>query len=319
MKRTRNVFIIISIILMTAGIITASASLCMTGFDFSQFNSSMTGMEVKEMNREFKADYQRIIIDAKDREIKFEKSDDDRLHLEYTESEKRRFDINESGAELKIIEQFDYKWYDYIFNFDFGNKLVVKLPSDIKAQISVNTSNGKISFTDISIKNSVELHTSNGAINITDVSIDGNINAQTNNGRIELVSAVIAGKADMKTSNGECSADGASVNGEFKLKTSNGKIYLNNAKAEDISAETSNGKIEFYCADVDKSINAQTSNGKIEGTLVGIPGDFSFRYETSSYNKSNLPLEGNGGKQAYFKTSNGDIDVAYTGGASSAE
>lgn len=311
MKRTRNILIIIAVILMAAGIIICSASLCMTGFDFSQFTTSMTGSEVKEMNRDLTADYQRITIDTKDREIKFEKSEDDKLHLEYTESERRIIEISESNAELSVIERLDYKWYDYIFNFDFGNKLVVKLPSDIKAQISVNTSNGKISFSDISVKNSVDLHTSNGAINITDAAIGGDITAQTSNGRIELLRASVAGKADMKTSNGECSADGASVKGELKFKTSNGKIYLNNAQAEEISAESSNGKIEFYNADVAKSINAQTSNGKIEGTLVGKPGDFSFRYETSGHNNSNLPLEGNGGKQAYFKTSNGNIDVSY--------
>lgn len=311
MKRMRNVFIIISIILMTAGIIICSASLCMTGFDFSQFTTSMTGSEVKEMNRDFKADYQRIIIDTKNREIKFEKSEDDKIHLEYNESEKRKIEISESDSELSVTEQLDYKWYDYIFNFDFGNKLVVKLPSNIKAQLSVNTSNGGISLTDISVKNSVDLHTSNGALNITDASIDGDINAKTSNGRIELVRVVVAGKADMKTSNGECSADGASINGEFKLKTSNGKVYLNKAKADDVILESSNGKIEFCEADVRNSIYAQTSNGKIEGTLVGAPGDFSFRYENSGHNNSNLPLEGNGGKQAYFKTSNGDIDVAY--------
>lgn len=311
MKKTRNVFIIISIILMTAGIIICSASLCMTGFDFSQFTTSMTGTEVKEMNRDFKADYQRIIIDTKDREIKFEKSDDDKLHLEYTESEKRKIDISENGSELSVIEQFEYKWYDYIFNFDFGNKLVVKLPSDIKAQVSVNTSNGKISLTDISVKNSVDLHTSNGAVTLTDVSINGDINASSSNGRIELVRADITGKADMKTSNGECSADGTSVGGELKFKTSNGKVHLNKTKANDIILESSNGKIELYEADVQKSISAQTSNGKIEGTLVGKPGDFTFRCENSGYNNSNLPTDGNGGKQAYFKTSNGDIDVSY--------
>lgn len=311
MKKTRNVFIIISIILMTAGIIICSASLCMTGFDFSQFTTSMTGTEVKQMNRDFKADYQRIIIDTKDREIKFEKSDDDKFHLEYTESEKRKIDISENGSELSVIEQFEYKWYDYIFNFDFGNKLVVKLPSDIKAQVSVNTSNGKISLTDISVKNSVDLHTSNGAVTLTDVSINGDINASSSNGRIELVRADITGKADMKTSNGECSADGTSVGGELKFKTSNGKVHLNKTKADDIILESSNGKIELYEADVQKSISAQTSNGKIEGTLVGKPGDFTFRCENSGYNNSNLPTDGNGGKQAYFKTSNGDIDVSY--------
>lgn len=311
MKKTRNIFIIISILLMTAGIIICSASVCMTGFDFSQFTTSMTGTEVREMNREFKADYQRIIIDTKDREIKFEKSDDDKLHLEYTESEKRKIDISENGSELSVIEQFDYKWYDYIFNFDFGNKLIVKLPSDIKAQVSVNNSNGKISLTDISAKNSVDLHTSNGAVSLTDVSINGDINASTSNGRIELVRVEITGKADMKTSNGECSADGTSVGGELKYKTSNGKVYLNKTKADDIVLESSNGKIELYEADVQKSISAQTSNGKIEGTLVGKPGDFSFRCENSGHNNSNLPTDGNGGKQAYFKTSNGNIDVSY--------
>lgn len=311
MKKTRNVFIIISILLMTAGIIICSASVCMTGFDYSQFTTSMTGTEVREMNREFKADYQRIIIDTKDREIKFEKSDDDKLHLEYTESEKRKIDISENGSELSVIEQFDYKWYDYIFNFDFGNKLIVKLPSDIKAQVSVNTSNGKISLTDISVKNSVDLHTSNGAVSLTDVSINGDINASSSNGRIELVRVEITGKADMKTSNGECSADGTSVGGELKYKTSNGKVYLNKTKADDIVLESSNGKIELYEADVQKSISAQTSNGKIEGTLVGKPGDFSFRCENSGHNNSNLPTDGNGGKQAYFKTSNGNIDVSY--------
>lgn len=311
MKKTRNVFIIISILLMTAGIIICSASVCMTGFDYSQFTTSMTGTEVREMNREFKADYQRIIIDTKDREIKFEKSDDDKLHLEYTESEKRKIDISENGSELSVIEQFDYKWYDYIFNFDFGNKLIVKLPSDIKAQVSVNNSNGKISLTDISVKNSVDLHTSNGAVSLTDVSINGDINASSSNGRIELVRVEITGKADMKTSNGECSADGTSVGGELKFKTSNGKVYLNKTKADDIVLESSNGKIELYEADVQKSISAQTSNGKIEGTLVGKPGDFTFRCENSGHNNSNFPTDGNGGKQAYFKTSNGDIDVSY--------
>ncbi|MCQ4021544.1 MULTISPECIES: DUF4097 family beta strand repeat-containing protein [unclassified Ruminococcus] len=311
MKKTRNIFIIVAVALMFAGIIICAVSFSMSGFNFSEFSTSLVGKEVKEMKADFKNEFSNLTLNTVDRKIDFQKSDDDMIHFEYTENEKRKIEISESNGTLSLTEHTHYKWYDYFFSFDNGNKLTVKLPAEINASISVDNRNGKITFSGINVKDDVKLHTSNGEISFSDDEIEGELIAQISNGRVNISNLDVKGNVELKTSNGEVSLQDFDSSSRLNIKTSNGKVYLNKAEAEEISMESSNGKIEFWDTDVTKSISAKTINGKIEGTLIGKEGDYNITAETSSNNSCNLPMTGNGGKTAYFKTSNGNIEVSY--------
>lgn len=310
MKKTRNTFIVIAIVMMLVGAVICGVSFASAGFNGDSFSKSFLGKDVEDKMAEYKSDYNKVTIDVKDRKIDVSKSSDDKIHITYTESEKRHINISENNGELLITEQNDMKWYDYIFTFDFGCKMSIQLPENIEAQLNIYNKNGQIEFSDISIDGDVAIEDKNGKLIFTNTSIKGDLNAETSNGEIKTDKLNVSGKAEIKSSNGANSVENTSVGGELSIKTSNGKIYLYNVKADSISAVTSNGKVEFRDTLVEKEIDAKTSNGKIEGSLIGNQGDFNFRYENSN-GSSNVPENGNGGKQAYFKTSNGGIDVRY--------
>ena len=80
----------------------------------------------------------------------------------------------------------------------------------------------------------------------------------------------------------------------------------------DLSLKTSNGPIE--CAAIaGDSIRMETSNGRIRGTIQGRAGDFSITSQTSNGTNSLEDLSGQGAKTLAVKTSNGSIEIDFTG------
>lgn len=329
MKKARNVFIIIAILFMVAGIgISVAAAATM------DFNFTTMGDDYVQEGKDYESDYAKLTLDVLNRDIEIIKSQDDNIHFSYSQGKKSTLEFaeNTTDNELKLTEKDNRQWYDYIFGFSFPTKLTIALPDKSSVQIYINNKNGKIAVSDLEINSSVEFISQNGEINLSNSTVTGNLSAETSNGTIELNSLDLL-NGEFKTSNGKYYVNNVTTQKDLNLKTSNGKIEAYNVKSNQVNFKSSNGEIRFENIDVSTAISGETSNGSISGTLVGTEGDFTFDADTTLGDvnvPSNEPKElGSSGnsnsdklmdwlfdevitqKTAYFKTSNGSIDVSY--------
>lgn len=332
MKRARKILLIISAVLISLGVL-----MCGVSFTASGFNLETIGVtDMKVMEKSFSAEYSRIEIKAELCAIEFSRSQDDDIHISYyvrqRDKEKRSIEIEPSQDKLVISEKLELKWYDYIRLFGVGGaKLCVELPQGMNTEISALTDNGFVSLDGVSLNGGVEIETSNGRFEIENVKIGGDLNLKTSNSSIEAGQAEISGSFTAQSSNGKIELEAVNVGGnceahtsnarvafedvkagDTEIVTSNGKAELETVSAENMSIKTSNGKIEFAKLEIlGKSLEAESSNGAIEGSLVGNEGDYRFDCNTSNGNVSTPKSGENSAKSAYFKTSNGAINIWY--------
>lgn len=268
------------------GIIIFIISFCLSGFDIKKLE---TQQSYKRNTIELSTKVDSITIEDNVNVI-FNKSNDNKIHIEYYDNDKEYYKINK-GNNLNITKIVEYKWYDYFFNINFENlKLYIQVPDSFKGNIKIKNSNNKIELKNIA-PNNLDISSSNGSINLFSINVSNNIKAKTSNGSIKL----------------------DSINSkDIVATTSNGKIELLNINANNsIFADSSNGKINLSYVNVEKELNLHTSNGSISGSIYGKQQDFSIT-SSSSNGKSNLPQSySSGDKILYARTSNGKIDIDF--------
>lgn len=333
MKQTRKILLIISAVLISLGVLMCGVSFTASGFNLETIG--VTNMKVMEQS--FAPDFSVIEIDAELCALEFSQSRDDDIHISYhirqRDKEKRSIEIEPSQGRLVISEKLELKWYDYIRIFGIGGaKLCIELPQGMNTEISASTDNGSVSLENLSTSGGVKIETSNGKFEIKNVKTGGNLDlktsnsvieaeqaeisggftAQSSNGKIELKSVKAGGSCEARTSNARVAFENVKV-GESEIVTSNGKVELEAVSAESMSIKTSNGKIEFSELEIlGKRLEAESSNGAIEGCLVGSEGDYRFDCNTSNASVSTPKSGEDSTKSAYFKTSNGAINIWYS-------
>ena len=143
----------------------------------------------------------------------------------------------------------------------------VKLPADTEASMSLVSSNGGITLTEITGGN-IDLATSNGAILFEDITAD-EINAATSNGGVR--GTLKAPITNIGTSNGGIRLNlPSTASGRYSLGTSNAGIGLELSSSTtvgyDLDVSTSNGVVYLELPNLDYSRNTKTSK---EAQTVG--------------------------------------------------
>ena len=140
----------------------------------------------------------------------------------------------------------------------------------------------------------------------------GRIDLATTNGPISLEDLNLEAPLSIRTSNGGITAKNLTAKNSILLTTSNGRIRINQVTVPSIHLKTSNGAID--CTSIDgEDVYLETSNGPIRGTIRGRAADFSISSQTKNGDNSLDGLAGQGQKKLSVRTSNGDIDLTFTG------
>ena len=168
--------------------------------------------------------------------------------------------------------------------------LDVYLPDQVYARIAVQTGNGRVEVSDLSITE-LQVETTNAQIELRDLT--GNVDAQTTNGRI------VASDVD---------------GDQARMRTSNGAIDLSRLTG-DIDAQTTNGRVTFHNATVAQNVRLQSSNGNIEMHLRSQPEHAVFELTTTNGRRTIFGDENSTqrfGDERYeveLRTTNGRITV----------
>lgn len=174
----------------------------------------------------------------------------------------------------------------------------VQVPRDWEGEVSLETSNGRISAADL--RGVARLRTSNGPVVVERLA--GTVEIRTSNGRIEVKDA--EGVVDAETSNGAIVVAGAVLAQTGRFRTSNGAVDLRARLAEGASYEvrTSNGEVRLVLIDPDVQLDVATSNGQIE---------LETEVAATEIGRSRLAGRiGQGAARLSARTSNGDITVS---------
>ena len=89
-----------------------------------------------------------ITLDVRDRKIEVSLSDDEQVHIQYSENSKEYFDISVSGGILTMASARDKDWMDYIGGKSSvkGRKILLQIPDILLDTLTLSTTNEDISL-----------------------------------------------------------------------------------------------------------------------------------------------------------------------------
>lgn len=187
---------------------------------------------------------------------------------------------------------------------DRSCSLTVKLPRRAFAGVSVDTTNGDITLSDITANTSV-LNAVNGHIILTGGSLD-NLTAAAANGRLEANNTAFQ---------------------NFVGTARNGRVSLANVSALSVTAEAQNGDVKLESVSCPR-FDCRSTNSSVVGTLLGRAADFAFDLTAASGRvtviddsdasfsiRSSAPVQQNAGAPQSFTAavSNGNVNLEFLG------
>ena len=246
--KARTIIIFIAVFLLIAG-----TTLCVVGLSMVEFNIHKIGMYSERISKEYNisaAEIHKISVSMNNEEIVLKNSADEKIYINYFESDREKFEIENKNGTLSVSLTNDFKWYEYLLSFNIKPEVVeISVPTDFDGDIVLKTSNGEITLKNISAKGDISVVISNGRITADDISCE-NLSLTTSNGSIRISAVIAEYKIYMKTSNGSIKGDIAGDKNDFTIKsrTSNGRNNLpKNQTGGDKMLEvyTSNGSIDI--------------------------------------------------------------------------
>ena len=141
-----------------------------------------------------------IQIDVADRKIDIGESKDDKIHVDFFESEKEYYDIANVDGTLTIRLILEKEWTDFIGTKPDAQyrQITVRIPENILGNLSVKTTNEDVNIEPITISDNLILDVNGGNISFDMLSAGSNIDLTVKNGNIK--GSIIGGWDDFAIS-----------------------------------------------------------------------------------------------------------------------
>lgn len=174
-----------------------------------------------------------IIVNVADREVEVSQSADDKIHIDFYESEKEYYNISVSeNNELVLSLEQNKSFIDY-----FGTKpsktyrkIYLQVPKGILQNIEITTTNERIALNNVSVNGNISLISNGGNIDFNSLSAGKEVKLSAKNGNIN---GSIVGKWDDFTisctvKKGECNLPSYKDGGDKTLtaECNNGNINI---------------------------------------------------------------------------------------------
>lgn len=125
-------------------------------------------------------------VEAADRKIVVEPSEDGQIHVEYRESEQEFYEFTVENEETLVVQSKTNKsWNDYFgFKSDETQRtLTLELPDGVLENLEISTTNENITIPEMSVGQSVTIYVNNGDIQVESLEADA-IKLETKNGNV---------------------------------------------------------------------------------------------------------------------------------------
>lgn len=137
-----------------------------------------------------------IHLDVQDREIEVSLSEDEQVHMQYSENSKEYYDISVSDENvLTITSASDKEWTDYIGGkpADEDRKISLQIPDALLENLTLSTTNEDITLSALAVTGSIHLSSNGGNIAFENLDVGSALTLNVKNGDI---SGTVVGSYD---------------------------------------------------------------------------------------------------------------------------
>lgn len=173
-----------------------------------------------------------VNIEVRDKEIEVLISDDDKIHIDYSESSNEYYNISVTNDNvLTMTSEYDKEWNDFIGRKteDKNRKISLQLPDNILSSLKLTTTNENITLCAFTVTDNISLSTNNGNIDFDDLNAGKELKLESKNGNIN--GTVVGGYDDYsiscKIKKGDTNLPERKESGEKTLN-----VTVNNGDAE---------------------------------------------------------------------------------------
>ena len=167
-----------------------------------------------------------INLDVQDREIEVSLSEDEQVHIQYSENSKEYYDISVSDENVLTMTSASNKdWTDYIGvkSSDEDRKISLQIPDALLESLTLSTTNEDITLSALAVTGKINLSSNGGDIDFENLEVGSSLILEGKNGDI---SGAIVGSYDdfsiqSEIKKGESNLPDNKDSGEKTLKVSN--------------------------------------------------------------------------------------------------
>lgn len=172
-------------------------------------------------------------LDVQDREIEVSLSEDEQVHIQYSESSKEYYDISVSDDCVLTMKSANNKeWTDYIGGKpDAENrKIVLQIPDALLENLSLSTTNEDITLPAMTITGSISISSNGGDITFGNLDVGEALTLSAKNG--DISGTIVGGYDDFaiqtEIKKGDCNLPEQKDGGEKDLYVScnNGDAFI---------------------------------------------------------------------------------------------
>lgn len=137
-----------------------------------------------------------VDLDVRDREIEVVLSEDEQVHIQYSENSKEYYEISVSdGNVLTMVNASNKEWTDYIGGKPSAEdrKIVLQVPTALLDSIALSTTNEDISLPALTVTGSIDISANGGNITFENLDLRNTLALTVKNGDI---SGTVTGSYD---------------------------------------------------------------------------------------------------------------------------
>ncbi len=137
-----------------------------------------------------------INLDVQDREIEVSLSEDERVHIQYSENSKEFYDISVSDENvLTMVSTSDKEWTDYIGRKPSveDRKISLQIPNALLENLILSTTNEDITLSALDVIGSISISSNGGNIAFGNLDVGNALSLTVKNGDI---SGMVVGSYD---------------------------------------------------------------------------------------------------------------------------
>lgn len=208
-------------------------TLCLALSSFALAGCSGESEPFEEKNYTPDVQVSGINLDVRDREIEVSLSEDEQIHIQYSENDKEYYDISVSDENvLTMVNASNKEWTDYIGGKPSAEdrKIVLQVPDTLLDNLTLSTTNEDVSLPALTVTGNITISCNSGNIAFESLSVGNALSLTVKNGDI---SGKVIGSYDdfaiqTEIKKGDSNLPGNKEDGEKSLNVScnNGDVDI---------------------------------------------------------------------------------------------
>ena len=312
--------LMIALILLSIGAVIFVAVMTYHGWDFKKLSAGKYETNTHTISDDFDS----IKIETETADISILPSQSGECKVVLYELIKAKHTVTVENGTLKIGQNDERRWYDYLC-LDFNSpKITLYLPEAEYGTLTVNATTGDVSIPKDFAFGDIDVSITTGDIYCA-ASTKGDVNISATTGDITL-NKLKAGSVNLSVTTGDINADGIDCLASLTLKTTSGDMELSDIRCGSFTVNATTADVELKNVISEGSLFIKTTTGDIELEgcdatelyIKATTGDIEGNLLTpktfiSSTTTGNISIPKTTGGKCELHTTTGDIVISVKG------